>query len=123
MSEQRRAAIDLDAIQEKTLREISAADFLEALEAGGASLGNLRPWPEKKKVELLVGPENLSGMSLGGLLKGLREKKKVELEIDVKSRAAEGEFIDPRDLVSNPAVATLIQQTVATEVARQLNRK
>jgi hypothetical protein len=87
---QKRAAIDLDEVAGKRLSEISAADFLQALEqvqvsgesttSAEATVGDVlagaaatQRWgggfPEKKKVEL----EKTS-------MEGLPEKKKVELE-------------------------------------------
>src|SRR5438477_12102773 len=81
MNAKKRPAIDLDAIEDKKLSEISAADFLTALNAGGlTAAAGFHVWPEKKKVELFVGPENFGGVRVGDLFKGIREKKKVELE-------------------------------------------
>jgi hypothetical protein len=129
MADDKRAAIDLDAVHNKTLRDVSAADFLEALDAGGISGMGHRPWNEKKKVELLTGPENLGGITVGGLLKGLREKKKVEIEKDprpeldfIKHRGAETEFVDREDLVTNPAFTTALEEVVSRVVARQLSK-
>jgi len=119
---EKRAAIDLDAIGEKKLSEISAADFLTALNAGGVSFqAHHRIWPEKKKVELWVEPENLGGVRVGDLVNVIRaEKKKVELE---KNPAAEivkevgvENVTNPRDLLRDP---DFIGQ-VAREVANQL---
>src|SRR5918997_328822 len=92
---QKRAAIDLDEVADKRLSEISAAEFLQALEqvqAGGqattstdATVGDVlagaaagRWWgggglPEKKKVE----QENAAAEKLP---EQFPEKKKVELE-------------------------------------------
>lgn len=123
MSTEKRAAIDLDAISQKKLSEISAADFITALNAGGISLqAQLRIWPEKKKVELFVEPENLGGVSVGDLLNVVRaEKKKVELEKNpvaeiVKPVGTENMTTNPRDLIRDP---DFISQ-VAREVANQL---
>ena len=81
MSPEKKAAIDLDSIGEKTLAEISAADFLGALNAGNNALAQITIWPEKKKIELLVEPENLGRLVVKDILSVIRlEKKKYELE-------------------------------------------
>lgn len=125
MSE-RIAAIDLEAIESRTLDSISAADFVTAL-AGAGTIGAqaLRTWPEKKKYELFVEPENAGKVTVGGLLKGVREKKKVELEKDLRSEVyklpgAEVE-LNPRDLVINPAFREAVA-VVAREVVAQMGR-
>ena len=119
---EKRAAIDLDAIGEKKLSEISAADFLTALNAGGVSFqAQQRIWPEKKKVELWAEPENLGGVRAGDLLNALKvEKKKVELEKNPATEMVKPIGIEnvtnPRDLLRDP---DFIGQ-VAREVANQL---
>ena len=81
MAQAKKAAIDLDNIGEKTLNEISAADFLNALNAGGVALQNITLWPEKKKIELYVEPENLGKINVRDVIIRIRaEKKKLELE-------------------------------------------
>ena len=122
MSTEKRASIDLDAIGQKKLSEISAADFITALNAGGISLqAHHRIWPEKKKVELWVEPENLGGVSVGDLLNVVRaEKKKVELEkpptAEIFKSVGVENVTNPRDLLRDPE---FISQ-VAREVANQL---
>lgn len=124
MAEDRRAAIDLDAVEDKPLNTLSAADFLTALGgAGGIGVHAMRFWPEKKKYELYVEPENLGKVTVGTILKGVREKKKVELEKDPRPEihklpGAEVE-LDPKDLVINPAVRAVITE-VAREVVKQI---
>lgn len=128
MADVKKAAIDRDAIEAKPLSSLSAADFLSALTAAGTiGIHAIRFWPEKKKYELYLEPENLGGATLGGLIERVREKKKVELEKDLRPEVpklvgAEHEWLDPRDLVTNPAIREVIQQEVAREVARQLKR-
>jgi hypothetical protein len=116
---ERKAAIDLEAIESKTLDSISAADFVSALTGAGTTGAQaLRVWPEKKKVELFVEPENAGKITVGGLLKGVREKKKVELEKPVGS---EFELINPKDLVTNPAfreAVTIVARDVVAQLAR-----
>jgi hypothetical protein len=81
MSERKRAAIDLEKIAEKELDQISASEFLSALNAGGLSVRDLTVWPEKKKVELWVEPENFNRIRVRDVIITIRnEKKKVELE-------------------------------------------
>jgi hypothetical protein len=81
MSEQKRAAIDIDKLGDKKLSEISAADFMAALDAGGVKLDHLTLWPEKKKVELWAEPENYVKIRVIDIIRVIRtEKKKVELE-------------------------------------------
>jgi hypothetical protein len=122
MSSEKRAAIDLDAIGEKQLSEISAADFLTALNAGGISAQvHHRIWPEKKKVELWAEPENLGGVKVGDLLNVIKaEKKKVELEkppsTEIVKAVGVENVTNPRDLLRDPE---FIGQ-VAREVANQL---
>jgi hypothetical protein len=124
---ERKAAIDMDALESKTLDSLSASDFLAALAStGSVGVQALRIWPEKKKYELFVEPENLGKATLGGLFKGIREKKKIELEKDPRTEvfqkvnAAEFEFINPKDLVINPAFREAVT-TIVREVA-QLGR-
>ena len=124
---ERKAAIDLEAIEQKTLDSISAADFVTAL-SGAGTIGAqvLRAWPEKKKYELFVEPENAGKVTVGGLLKGVREKKKIELEKDPRTEVyklpgAEVELLNPRDLVTNPAFREAVT-AVARDVVAQLGR-
>jgi len=121
MANEKKAAIA--ETMEKNLDEISAADFLSALDAGGLSVYSLRIWPEKKKVELLTEPERFTGIKAGALLKGLAEKKKVELEkldpseavVNPKRAGREVDF-DPRDVLRDPVFIS----EVAREIAAQL---
>lgn len=78
---QRRAAIDMDALMERPLGEISAADFLQVL-----THASVRPSAtliaDKKKYELWVEETVITKISLKEVLEKVRaEKKKVELEI------------------------------------------
>jgi hypothetical protein len=114
MAESKKAAIDLDDIQEKALDQVTAADFLNALNNSGVrGAVVMRVWPEKKKVELLLEPEFPRGITVGRLIDRLAEKKKYELE---KRVGAEGEWIDPRQFVVDPV-------EIAKEVVRQLKGK
>lgn len=81
MAQGKKAAIDIDTLGDKNLDEVSAADFLTALNVGGLALQDLTVWPEKKKVELWLEPENLSKFRLKDIIVRIRvEKKKYELE-------------------------------------------
>lgn len=125
MGKERKAAIDLEQIGEKSLDEINAADFLSALNAGGLTpLRALRIWPEKKKVELWSEPENVGGASVKDVINVLGEKKKLELEKDPrvedwvasKPAVAPELEIDPRQLIRDPEFI----RELAREVAGQL---
>ena len=121
MDQQKHAAID--NVAEKTLNDISAADFLSALDAGGLSVHSLRVWPEKKKYELYAEPENYGGVKVGVLVRGIAEKKKVEMEKPdlledwrFPKRAVREVDFDPRDLLRDPEFI----RDLAREVAHQL---
>jgi hypothetical protein len=81
--QEKRAAIDLDEIGQKRPSEISAEEFLAALNAGGlAPVQHLTLWPEKKKVELWTEPEGFGEIRLKDIFDVIRnEKKKRELEL------------------------------------------
>jgi hypothetical protein len=97
--EKKTPAFDPDAIRSKSLDQVSASDLLQALQHGGVGIGHLTVWPEKKKYELWVEPENLGKVDVGRLIDILRgEKKKVELE---KYPGLEG-WRDPFGAVVNP---------------------
>jgi hypothetical protein len=95
MAQTKKAAIDLDKLGEKKLADVSAADFLTALDAGGIELRHFTVWPEKKKVELWQEPENYGRISVKDIVIRIQvEKKKVELE-----KFPGGEtWRDPREL-------------------------
>jgi hypothetical protein len=125
---EKRAAIDVDAMLEKPLDQLSAADFVTVLTSSGASgLHLLRYWPEKKKYELFVEPENYGTVNIGVIFKGVREKKKYEIEKEVlpedlrKPAGAEFE-LNFREVLVSPVVQEKLQEIVAKEVARQLRR-
>ena len=72
-----------EKLLEQPIKEINVSQFLEALDAGGYSVKHLTVWPEKKKVELHVQPENDGEIKLGDLLDKLQnEKKKYEEETE-----------------------------------------
>jgi hypothetical protein len=113
MNAKKRPAIDLDAIDDKKLSEISASDFLTALNAGGlTAAAGFHVWPEKKKVELLIGPENFGGIRVGDLLKGFREKKKAELEKYPGSELV----VDPQKYLVDPAFIRQLGTVIADQL-------
>jgi hypothetical protein len=117
----RKPAIDIDQIADKTLAEVSAADFLQALSTDAVLAGPvLKFWPEKKKYELYLEPEGNRGIRIKDLLKGAREKKKVELEkppgTEFEHKMAHEDVVDPRVVLRDP---TFIRE-LAREVAAHL---
>ena len=127
MSDERKAAIDLEAIEGKTLDSLSASDLLKVLgSAGTVGVQAMRFWSEKKKYELFTEPEGKA--TVGGLLKGVREKKKIELEKDPRTEfshklpGAEVEWLNPQDLVTNPAFREAVT-VISREVVNQLGRR
>lgn len=111
--EKKQPAFDPDQIRGKSLEQISASDLLQALHHGGMHLGHLTLWPEKKKYELWVEPENFGKIDADRLIDILRgEKKKVELE---KFPGIEG-WRDPREGLVDPIEGRLDQ--LAERVAR-----
>jgi len=119
MAQGKKAAIDLDEIQERPFDQVSAADFISALTNSGVrGAAVMRVWPEKKKFELLLEPEFPPGITVGRLVDRLTEKKKQEIEKPLppeiyKRLGVENEWIDPRQFVVDPV-------EIAREVARQL---
>jgi len=122
MASERKASIDLEAIEEKSLNQVSAADFLTALGASGRRGATvMKAWPEKKKYELLLEPEFTPDIKVGALINKLGEKKKYELEkphiseLFHKAVGSEVEYLNPREQLIDPVV-------LAREIAKQLNR-
>lgn len=80
----KKAAIQADKLDDTTLGELSAADFVEALHERRA-FSLTHHWPEKKKYELEVEPgviDDLRFRDFVDILDRIRgEKKKTELEI------------------------------------------
>lgn len=74
------AAIDLEEIRETPLAELTADRFLAALDEEKV-LNYLPYWPEKKKYELWVEPENIGRIPFERIIDIIKaEKKKTELE-------------------------------------------
>jgi hypothetical protein len=120
MSPERKAAIDLDEIREKRLSEISASDFLAALEAGGLTAQHLTVWPEKKKVELWTEPEDWQRFRIQDIFDVIRnEKKKVELEKDPGFER----WPDPADLVINPVIYERLLGRLVKDIEARLGAR
>ena len=82
MPDKKRAAVKKDVLDKK-LSEISADEFLVALNKGEISAQHLAVWPEKKKTELEIDPviNRLKDLKLKDFFQIIRgEKKKLELE-------------------------------------------
>ena len=79
---EKRAAIDIDTLGDKTVEEISAAELVEVLDAGGsAALGHIGVLPEKKKAELETDQPRVKDLRVRDLINiVVVEKKKKELE-------------------------------------------
>lgn len=102
-------------IREATLDSISAADFLGALNAGSAAR-HIAVWPEKKKYELWVEPENIGRIKVGRLLDILRgEKKKIEIE-----KSPSWERWTEFEIPGRPPVFDQLVDQVAAEVEKRL---
>lgn len=111
MDEPKKAAIDLDQIKGKKLQEITAADFLAALEEANISIQQLVGLPEKKKYELWVEPEDQPPPTVGGVIDWVRtEKKKLELELPPDF----GNWQKIREARYNELVARVAQDVEAT---------
>jgi hypothetical protein len=92
----KRAAIDADAVAGRTLGEVTAADFLEALYAGGATVHHLAVWPEKKKVELYVDREAVGRIPIRDFIDVVKTEKKKREREPYLGIGAEG-LINPTD--------------------------
>jgi hypothetical protein len=76
------AAIDMDSVLDRPLAELSALEFIQALNHPRFASPSLGIIADKKKYELWVEEGTLGRYRLGDILQKLRgEKKKVELEI------------------------------------------
>lgn len=106
MARERKAAID-EEFADRALGDMSAADFLTVLNRQGL-ISHLVVWPEKKKVELYLEPENLGKVNLGRLIDIIRgEKKKRELEWDPFIRVRDPFLGEPNPQPSISAIGEL----------------
>lgn len=117
----KRAAVPAD-LAERRLGELSAIDFLGALQSAKVSQVELGVLADKKKFELWVEETQIDKLAIKDLLERVRgEKKKLELEKNPRheylKRAVELE-IDPREVLIDPVVI----EEIATQVAAKLGR-
>jgi hypothetical protein len=110
------AAIDVDQILDRPLADISAADFIRALNHPRIS-HTLRPIiADKKKYELWVDEGGIGRIPLKELLEKLRgEKKKAELEVPDPF----GPVVLPADVLARGGYARLVED-VADAVEQRL---
>ncbi len=110
MDSKKKAAIDVDNIGQQTLAEVSAADFLDALNKKGLTVSQLTVWPEKKKVELWAEPEDIRHVRIDEIIGVIRnEKKKVEYE---KPPGTEM-WRDPREFIYEDLLNRLVRDVEA----------
>lgn len=82
MARARTAAIDPDALMDRPLGEISAAEFLQVLSHPSVRHPALAILPDKKKYELWVEEGPIVKIPVGEFIERLKgEKKKLELEV------------------------------------------
>ena len=82
MARARTAAIDPDALMDRPLGEISAADFLQVLSHPSVRHPALAILPDKKKYELWVEEGPIVKIPVREFIERLKgEKKKLELEL------------------------------------------
>jgi hypothetical protein len=121
MAKADRTAIPPDENLQRPLGELTAVEFLTALDHPSVDKQSLAILPDKKKFELWVEEDGISKMTVVDLLDRLRgEKKKLELEKfrieDVK--LVRENVVDPAEVLRDPAV---IDQ-IAAQVAQRLGR-
>ncbi len=112
----RKAAIAKDDLSDKTLDQVSAAEFLSALDRNSVSI---TVWPEKKKLELYTEPENWGRFRFRDVFDVITsEKKKYELE---KLPGFE-RVRDPIGERVNPAIYDRLADQIAERIAARLGR-
>lgn len=91
---ERKAAIDFEKLASKKLSEVSAKDFLDALQAQKL-LGSIGVIQKDKRVEYILEPERVPDIDVKTLIEVVRDRKKwLELE---KFPLSEG-FVHPAEL-------------------------
>ncbi|MEM8950336.1 MAG: hypothetical protein AAGA21_04690 [Pseudomonadota bacterium] len=114
----KKAAIDPDKLRDTKLADMSASDFLQMLDASEIAVQGLSIWPEKKKVELLVEPENFGKLRWRDfediIVRWRGEKKKVELEPFLP--------IDPRVSIPDTVIDQLAERIEARLASRSTGR-
>lgn len=118
----RRTAINPDERLSLPLGEITAADFLVALNSPSLDRYGLSLVADKKKYELWTDESGLPKLSIWELIERLRgEKKKLELEkmpLEYQVKKYREDFIDPREVLRDPVVI----EEIAAKVAEKLGR-
>ncbi|MEL7361562.1 MAG: hypothetical protein AAFN13_05790 [Bacteroidota bacterium] len=122
-TDKKSAAIDLGKIESTPLSELRADTFLEAL-VQGKVIQYLPLWPEKKKYELYVEPENIKEVRfdrLRDILKG--EKKKTELEIPPGGYFEPYRGERPRSLPFGPGEYERLVDRLADDIEGRLRER
>ena len=108
MDESKSAAIDFEKLSSKKLSEVSAKDFLDALQ-GQSLLGAAGLIKKDKRVERLLEPERIPDIDVKSIIEIIRERKKwLEYE---KFPGVES-FQDPRDVYSETLVDQIARRVV-----------
>jgi len=110
---ERRSAIPPDELLERPIEQLSAAEFISALNHPDLDQAAVRLLPDKKKYELWVEETDVTKLTTRDLVDRLRnEKKKVEIELTVK-RQVEIDEPDPKSFVISPDLVEAIAERVA----------
>ena len=118
MARPRKAALDIDALMDRPLGELSASEFLQVLRHPKLGFSGAAILADKKKYELWVEEDPILKIPIGEIIERIRgEKKKVEYEIpDII-----GPRINPGDVLGRIDYGRLVED-VAEEVARRLGK-
>jgi hypothetical protein len=115
----KQAAIDVDEVAERPLSEVSGADLLSALSISGGGISSLMVWPEKKKVELWVEPENFGKVRVVDIIRVIRvEKKKRELELPWFNRFDPEPWANQIEPHPHPSYASLVEDVARVVESR-----
>jgi hypothetical protein len=110
---ERRSAIPPDELLERPIEQLSAAEFISALNHPALDQAAVRLLPDKKKYELWVEEIDVTKLTTRDLVDRLRnEKKKVEIELTIK-RVTEVDEPDPKNLLISPVLVEAIAERVA----------
>ena len=116
---ERRSAIPPDELLERPIEQLSAAEFISALNHPALDQAAVRLLPDKKKYELWVEEVDVTKLTTRDLVDRLRnEKKKVEIELTTK-RVTEIDEPDPRTFLISPVVIEAIAERVAERLQQR----
>jgi hypothetical protein len=116
---ERRSAIPPDELLERPIEQLSAAEFISALNHPDLDQTAVRLLPDKKKYELWVEEIDVTKLTTRALIDRLRnEKKKAELEVPTK-RLIEVNEPDPRTFVISPVLVEAIAERVAERLQQR----